>query len=223
MRTSSARGFRMSVIALIGTAVMVSLTACGESTQAASSAANTTSSSAQPTSSQPTSSQPTAAPVQKATVEQAVAPQPQAAKVLGPFGYGKLRLGMTEAQAKATGQAVGFVEPAPGACRQGALTDQGPKTDQNYVMVSAKQGLAAISVTSRSVHTTEGIGIGATIAQVKAAYPEIAGRFDDELFAHLHRIGVPVHGNPSAVYRMVFNDGSLTQLAIQNANQDCYE
>jgi len=99
--------------------------------------------------------------------------------VLGPDGYRDLRLGMTLAEARATGD-LRLVDAPRSAVATGCagfrLTDQ-PAGDKNSVdgYYSAAHGLAAVFARP-GMSTPEGIGLGSTWAEVHQAYPH--GRFN---------------------------------------------
>lgn len=155
-----------------------------------------------------------------------------AAPTLDATGYGALKLGMTKAEATATGLAAG-ITGAEGSCGDtsdgtlaGAPTAE-PTAEVSYVQgnlfFSANTGkLIAISAYG-PVATPEGIKIGSTVAELKAAYPSWSGEPDEA-------------GNPSdsgrgyvelpggkANYRIVTNDGSVVELSLDSVDQDCYE
>ncbi|MCP2165707.1 hypothetical protein [Goodfellowiella coeruleoviolacea] len=147
------------------------------------------------------------------------------ANVLGPDGLGALRLGMAEDQASATGL-IRVQGEATSQCSNAVLvgqpTDQ--RTAENFVAISAKLGVAIISVTDPAVRTPEGIGLGSTLDQVKAAYPGSASAFDDPSFADQRRTNIPVPGSThGAVYRVQASGDTVDSLALQLSDQDCTE
>lgn len=147
-------------------------------------------------------------------------PGDKGGKVLGPMGYGNLHLGMSKAQAEATGQLTsGFkTEPKPGDCASSALVDAKGDKD-NYVMLSPTQGIAAINGFP-GVRTPEGIGYGSTLDEIENAY----GKQDRVSMENLGRINVEVRGNSSVVYRFAgLTSGKVLQLTVQLRQQDCYE
>jgi hypothetical protein len=94
---------------------------------------------------------------------------PIAATVLGPTGYGPLRLGMTDAELQATGQVTSSLpsQKPVGSCTTYAINGH----TGSRLEVSAKRGLVIIDPGPK-IHTPEGIAEGATQAEVKAKYPD---------------------------------------------------
>lgn len=163
-------------------------------------------------------------------------PSPTAASsalpTLDAAGYGALKLGMTKAEAAATGLAVG-ISGTEGSCGDtsdgtlaGAPTAE-PTAEVSYVrgnlFFSADTGKLVVISAYGPVATPEGIKVGSTVAQLKAAYPSWSGEPDDA-------------GNPSdsgrgyvelpggkASYRIVTDSGSVVELSLDSADQDCYE
>lgn len=154
---------------------------------------------------------------------------PQAAALaqeyrLGPDGFGKIRLGMTAAEARATGQFVLLKGQGIGGCQVG--TEVG--------MTSAKSGAIWISdvygvvkiATYAGVRTPEGIGLGSTTDEVEDTYPdthvELARDMSNgrvQMDDH-YRSSVP--GNPRAAYRFfVDKNDKVDSILLTLANQDC--
>ncbi|GAA4545913.1 hypothetical protein [Amycolatopsis samaneae] len=145
----------------------------------------------------------------------ATAPRPAAtdASLLGPGGYGALKLGMSRSAALATG----LLSPAkPGAasgCTGHDVVGHATGADSVGVYVSPTRGVAHISAVP-GWHTPEHIGLGATKAQVTAAYPKLEVGING---AH-----TLVPGNVQAVYRFELDQaGKVTSLALELAEQDC--
>lgn len=139
----------------------------------------------------------------------ATAPPPSTSVVLGPYGWGRLRLGMSESEAVATGE-FDLDEGVSGApCHRYWLAN----THGAPVDISPAYGVARITAKS-GVHTPEGIGVGSTDDEVRAAYP--GATFADYEFT------VPVPGNPKAVY--VLNTDSsekIFALRLELKTSDC--
>ncbi|MFI6100728.1 hypothetical protein ACIA8G_34695 [Lentzea sp. NPDC051213] len=92
-------------------------------------------------------------------------PAPPTKPVIGSFGYGNLKLGMTGQQA-IDAKLIGPVSGPGGSCSSHQIIG----TDQ-YVWVSSKLGVASISFTADM--TADGAGIGATEATLKAEYTNL--------------------------------------------------
>ncbi|MGY2129345.1 hypothetical protein [Blastococcus sp. SYSU DS0617] len=182
------------------------LAACGE---------DSTETSADPSPTTATSSAPSAPTTAGAAATES-APPAQSTPVLGPDGFGALKLGMDRDQAEASGVVEPFVdEPVSDRCLwRSALS--GAPADEGWVFHSETLGIAAIDAPT-GVQTVEGIGIGSPTAAVDAAYP------DWDPSDHVMRGYAPVPGNDKAVYRIAFSDGAVTDLALQFIDQDCYE
>ncbi|WP_155374237.1 hypothetical protein [Catellatospora vulcania] len=150
------------------------------------------------------------------------APSPPAgALVLGPTGYGALRLGMTPAQAAATK----LITPLAGrqdGCWRYAHLKGSPATGEDDIagrlFFSAKLGLAAVYAYP-GIKTPEGITVGSTLAELRRTYPSweaVGGEAEGRGY-------VTVPGNAEAVYRIETGSGKVVQLSLQLAGQDCYE
>ncbi|WP_229874901.1 hypothetical protein [Amycolatopsis deserti] len=108
---------------------------------------------------------------------------------IGPRGWGRLALGMSEADAVASDE-FDMTEGYSGSpCHRYWLKGGGSPVD-----ISPTYGVARISA-KPGVTTPEGIGVGSTDAEVMAAYPNAT--------TANYVITAPVPGNPEAVY--VFN------------------
>ncbi|MFJ5987645.1 hypothetical protein [Lentzea sp. NPDC092896] len=120
---------------------------------------------AAPTSSSTTT--PPAAQVVTTVVTQTVTnpPPPPAKPVIGSFGYGELKLGMTGKQA-IDAKLIGPVSGPGGPCSSHQILGTG-----QYVWVSSKLGVASISFTADM--TADGAGIGATEETLKAEYTNL--------------------------------------------------
>jgi hypothetical protein len=89
--------------------------------------------------------------------------------VLGPDGYGKLKLGMSFQEAAATGLLAGAGTP-PSGCTVYRLSEG--TSVISSVSISPTKGI--VRFTAGGAHTPQGIKAGATLAQVRAAYPDLA-------------------------------------------------
>ncbi|WP_431928144.1 hypothetical protein [Amycolatopsis tucumanensis] len=108
---------------------------------------------------------------------------------IGPTGWGRLVLGMSEADAVATDEFDMSEGYSGSPCHRYWLRGGGSPVD-----ISPTYGVARISA-KPGVTTPEGIGVGSTDAEVMAAYPNAT--------TANYVITAPVPGNPKAVY--VFN------------------
>lgn len=144
---------------------------------------------------------------------------------LGPAGYGELRLGQSEAEAMATGvitKVVGDAAEGQGCWRQAHLPGSpstGPDELPGLALFSDKLGLAAIYAYP-GVETPEGVTVGTTVDEVRRIYPSWKIVSDEGTQDGRGYADVP---GGQAVYRIVTEDGKVSQLALQLKNQDCYE
>jgi hypothetical protein len=182
------------------------LTACGQdSSDEAGSASGSTA-----------TSSPSTPPTTAGAAATTPAPPSPTVPVLGPDGFGALKLGMTRDQAVASGAVAPFefdsdnVTCAPSAALSSAPAGEGT------VFVSGNLGVAAIEAYP-GVQTPEGIAIGTPEATVHQTYP--GWDFSD----HLMRGWAKVPGNDAAYYRIALEDGAVRELTLQFVNQDCYE
>jgi hypothetical protein len=145
--------------------------------------------------------------------------------VLGPTSLGKLKIGMLPKAATATGE-IDAPVPAQG-CGSAALKPA--NSDDVKVTYSADRGLVAIPAYGR-IATPEGIRIGSSVAQLKAAYPDLVRRITEE--GQPAEIGDRESGDAFAGkgdeykgvhYRFQFLNGKLTELELEHDNQNCYE
>jgi hypothetical protein len=144
---------------------------------------------------------------------------PAAGLVLGPAGFGPLKLGMTSSQAQQTSIVSGLSDfpglDSKSPCRGiylKAVTDHNALTVDGYV--SVKYGVVQISAPA-GVHTPEGIGIGSTMADVKAAFPGLTTGQGGPV--------TQVPGNTAALYQFSFDPAShaVTKVSLVAKVQDC--
>lgn len=143
----------------------------------------------------------------------AATPTPKPDYTLGPDGYGKLRLGMTVDQAKATGEL--GTRKSGDNCETYDLAAFPTPADTVGLYFSKAHGLVGIFATE-TMATKEGIKVGSTIQQVKTAYPKAA---ESE-----NGITVDVPGNTTAQYTIgTTNDTkNVAELGLSTKNQDCF-
>ncbi|UQS27022.1 hypothetical protein L1857_31595 [Amycolatopsis thermalba] len=127
---------------------------------------------------------------------------------IGPSGWGRLALGMSEADAVASDE-FDMTEGYSGSpCHRYWLKGGGSPVD-----ISPTYGVARISA-KPGVTTPEGVGVGSTDAEVMAAYPNAT--------TANYLITAPVPGNPDAVY--LFNTDpsqKIFSLRLELASHHC--
>ena len=141
---------------------------------------------------------------------------------LGPLGAGPLRLGMTNADAAATGAVWGLSGTAGtcGSVTDGRLVGAMPADDTDLVgqlFFSKSTGKLAIIAATPGQATPEGIRLGSSLAQVKKAYPRWKGDEGAGRGAGL----VAVAGNKQALYRVYVDADQVMELSVQSRVQDC--
>lgn len=146
-------------------------------------------------------------------VSGATAAAAQTKPTLGPYGYGAVKLGLTVKQAKATGAVVKKM-PGGSGCSGWDLKSFPTPKDSVGIYISPKVGLAAIFA-AKGMKTPEGIKIGSTAKQVKAAYPRV------KKDAHGFYV-TTVPGNKKAYYSFGVTRGKVTEYGIALNKQDCF-
>jgi hypothetical protein len=132
--------------------------------------------------------------------------------VLGPFGLGALKLGMTAEQARASGMVVTDKETVkPGVVCGETFRVRGVAYPDGGVMYATHLGVAGIPAYG-SVATPEKIKIGSTVAAVRKAYPD----WRDGGFAD-------APGNSTAAYRIEIRDQKVTdiELLLKSQGKNC--
>jgi hypothetical protein len=142
-----------------------------------------------------------------------------AALVLGPSGFGPLTLGMKLDAAEATGLLTPVTGSAPdGGCDTRAKLAAGagaPDGQDGTLYFSPNNGLSSITAYA-GVKTPEGIGLGSTQDEAKAAYPSMT------VVEESQAAWVPT--GTGATYRIGFDkSGKVTSILLQSLKQDCYE
>lgn len=141
---------------------------------------------------------------------------------LGPLGAGPLHLGMSKAEAAATGAVSGLsgTEGTCGGITDGRLVGAMPADDTDLVgqlFFSTSTGKLVIIAATPGQATPEGIRLGSSLAQVKKAYPTWKGDEGVGGGAGL----VAVTGNKQAVYRVYVDADQVMELSVQSRVQDC--
>ncbi|WP_219530246.1 hypothetical protein [Nonomuraea guangzhouensis] len=132
---------------------------------------------------------------------------------LGPFGYGNIRLGMTEAKARATGRIVRKTIKADITCSAYDFTNHRYEGNRAGLFISKKQGVVTISAPGK-VKTPQGIGWGSTPAQLKATYPHLKQNA-------MYGTYVTVPGNPKAIYVFVSSRRMVLGVTLVMTAQTC--
>lgn len=164
---------------------------------------------------------PTSAPATSAS------PSQTATLTLGPLGYGTLKLGATKAEARATGLTQGVSSSSKGACGadsdgwlKGAPTPSDDSEDGRLFFSANTGKLITISAYGQ-IATPEGIKLGSTVKELKAAYKDWSSIESDD--DNNGRGYANVSGNKKAVYRIVTDAGKVIELSLESDAQDCYE
>jgi hypothetical protein len=145
------------------------------------------------------------------------ATRPQTRGTIGPSGYAGLRLGMTTAQAEATGLMVPNAEPEPAPGCTGYDYKGSPNPAGDYsVVVSDTDGVVLIAGRADAV-TPEGLAVGAPEAEMKRLYPTQAGSHGT---AGEWVTAVPQ--NPNARYWIIVRNAVVAEIRIELAAQSCY-
>ncbi|MCW2791822.1 MAG: hypothetical protein JWO76_920 [Nocardioides sp.] len=144
------------------------------------------------------------------------APQPPSL-VLGPRGVGALRLGMTAREVAGTGTARSAQGSSEDGWSRGChllfyRPNQLGRTAGNTLngTVSARQGLEQLYATHRMV-TPEGIGIGSTLQDVRAAYDRPGVDYGDRVTVRASRL---------SVYRIQL-DREVTSIVLELRRVEC--
>ncbi len=154
-------------------------------------------------------------------VSGATAATAQADPTLGPYGYGAIKLGMTVKQAKATGLFKKFVRDSQG-CLEGYLkkfpTRKGPYGLEYDVYFSSDKKVGSISA-RKGMTTPEGIKIGSTLRQLKAAYPRMKQHIGNHPYDSYYSINVPA--NKKAEYTFGVNNGKVAVYSLNRNRWGC--
>jgi hypothetical protein len=161
----------------------------------------------------PTTSNPTPpVAVMTEVVTQTVTNTPAAPEkpVIGSFGYGKLKLGMTLQQALDTRLIGPDKDNFPDAqCSSHEVLGTG-----QYVWVSKAKGVASISFTPAMA--SDGVGIGATEATLKAEYTNLVQAGPNYSYT------ADADDNAAAKFTFGVRDGKLWAAFLSLEDQDCH-
>ncbi|GID49034.1 hypothetical protein Aca07nite_63090 [Actinoplanes capillaceus] len=139
--------------------------------------------------------------------------------MLGPRGLGKLRLGMTVEEARATGMITGYhVEDYLHNC--GAADFKAGNGKGGVHFTPNELGLSNIYAYG-GISTPEGIRLGSTYTAVKKAYPDFVFSIDDRATEGNGIADTP--GNSKAHYSITIDDGKVTALGLEVKGQLCQE
>jgi hypothetical protein len=140
--------------------------------------------------------------------------------VLGPTGFGTLRLGMTKEKATATGLVERWPAAATG-CEQNTFLTSAPGGERGRVYLDDNDKIQIIDGYP-GVRTPEGVEIGTSKSALLRAYPGWRNVVDNDPDTDGRGL-VAVPGNSKAEYRIVTEAGKVTELTLQYRNQTCYE
>jgi hypothetical protein len=165
----------------------------------------------------------TTTPADRTTTAPTDAATAAAGPNLGPDGFGALKLGMTRAEASATGLTENLAVEEGSGCGsdtdgwlKGAPTPAEEDASGRLYFSSSSGKLVAIYVYS-SVATPEGITIGSSIDEVLAAYPDWQGEAEGVGIGY-----AAVPSNDQANYRINIDSESVIELSLESVDQDCY-
>lgn len=131
---------------------------------------------------------------------------------LGPDGYGALKLGMSRAEAKATGL-ITLKSLGGGPCTGFDLKSHPAGHDLVGGYISSHYGLVSISAVG-NMRTPEGIGMWATRTQVEKAYPALRTGPNGS--------SAKVPGNAKASYMFLFDGQKVREMSLSLTMQDCF-
>jgi hypothetical protein len=141
------------------------------------------------------------------------------AAVLGPAGFGELKLGMTRQQAEATGLIAPFQDQTVSGACSGRSQLRGAPAEEGVVFHHEQLGVAVI-VAYADVKTPEGIGIGSSADDVFRAYPDWKSFSDPG--ERTGRGGAKVPGNAKASYLISITNAVVTDLTLAYNGHNCF-
>jgi hypothetical protein len=128
--------------------------------------------------------------------------------LLGPDGFGALKLGMAEADVATQG--VTLSDPQAGASCT-VYNAQGSGVPAAASVVISKAAGVVVITPDAVAHTAEGIGGGSTKEQILAAYPAATEESG----------GVAAPAGAAAVYHFRLGKTGVVQTSLASLNQDC--
>ncbi|MFL6142749.1 MAG: hypothetical protein ACJ72N_12890 [Labedaea sp.] len=136
---------------------------------------------------------------------------------IGPSGYAGLTLGMTAAQAEATGLLVPNAQPLSSKGCKGYDYKGAPSQPNHYaVLISETRGLVRVAGRADAV-TPEGLVVGASESDLKRLYPTqsaVHGAIGEWVTA--------VPRNAAAQYWIIVRNNAVSEIRIEFKVQDCY-
>lgn len=161
------------------------------------------------------------AETQQPSTSATAAETPASSLVLGAEGVGELKLGMTRAEAKATGLTEGISDEPGGACGgdgdgwlAGARNEDQDSGEGTLVFSSTSGTLVSI-FTWGDLATPAGIRLGSTLAEVQSAYPEWEPLEPDGGLGWVKTVG-------DYQYSIQVGDDQVSEMALESSLQDCY-
>ncbi|MFI9846006.1 hypothetical protein ACIHFD_53900 [Nonomuraea sp. NPDC051941] len=137
----------------------------------------------------------------------------QTKPVVGPNGFGGLKLGMSLKQAKAAG-ITKKIDGGTDGCSGWDLKKYPTGKDNVGLYISPKLGVAAFFA-PKAAKTPEGVAAGTAKSQLKKVYPHLK--------QDTHGFWVTtVPGNTKAYYSFTVLHGKVTEFGMALKKQDCF-
>jgi hypothetical protein len=191
----------------------------GATTTSAAAAPTVTASSPAPSSSPSSSSSSSSSPEPTRTSASPSPSKASAPSVIGPNGFGALKLGMTVKQAEATGLVTKFAGTLGEGCSGTAHLRASAKSN---VYFGGSLGIEIIDAYP-GISTPEGIKIGSSLAALHRTYPEWDNVTADSEQEESGDGRGYAKASSKADYRIVTFKGKVVELTLQYRNQNCYE
>ncbi|MGW0519828.1 hypothetical protein [Crossiella sp. NPDC003009] len=146
-----------------------------------------------------------------------IPPKTFGTELMGPVSYRGLRLGMPQEQAVATGLIKPNAKPESNTGCFGYDYAGSPRAAGFYsVVISKAKGVVRINGRGDE-RTSEGIGVGAPVADFDRVYP----KYGTDHGAVGERV-VAVPGNAAANYWFIMQNNSVKEIRLELKEQDCY-